>query len=68
MKLTFVIGCNLKVFLDPNHYPCLKGGVGVRSRILSFKITRLGTNRTKLAAVKLFLIVSDLKALICVGG
>ena len=57
---------SVKFLLDS--LPRLAGGVGIRSRILSFEMTRLGVNRTKLATTKLFLIVSDLKALIRIEG
>jgi hypothetical protein len=48
--------------------PRLARGVEVRSRILSFEITLSGKKGTKPATPKLFLIVSDLKALIRARG
>jgi hypothetical protein len=51
-----------------NSLPRLIGGVGVRSRISSFEITLSGKKGTKPATPKLFLIVSDLKALIYIRG
>lgn len=67
-RSSFSIKGVFRVKFRLNSLPRLARGVGVRSRILSFEITLSGKKGTKPAALKLFLIVSDLKALVRARG
>jgi hypothetical protein len=78
-KLVFAIVHGSQVFLAPNRYPDSEEegkreewgvgwGGGIASRIPSFEITLFGAKGIKLADLKLFLIILDLKASIRARG